>query len=139
LWWIYRDKPASDRWASVGWFLGSFVVGLLPSLVLFLNSPDAFLFNNLRYHAMRSSEGLVGWWWEKFVISLELFLWGGEGNGLQWSVLFFVGFGLAISGSMDRGYAGPDLLAANSRLRSVFLPVRSVFDCGCGMRCRRPV
>ena len=84
------------------WFLAGFAAGLVPSLILFLNSPDAFLFNNLRYHAMRSSEGLVGWWWEKFVIVLELFLWGGEGNGLQWSMLFFVGFGLAMSGAKQK-------------------------------------
>jgi 4-amino-4-deoxy-L-arabinose transferase-like glycosyltransferase len=100
LWWIFRNLR--DRSASLVWFLAGFGAGLVPSLLLFLNSPDAFLFDNLRYHAMRSSEGLVGWWWEKFVISLELFLWGGEGDGLQWSMLFFVGFGLTMSGSKQK-------------------------------------
>ena len=111
-WWIFRNVPPIDRWAPPAWFLAGFVAGLLPSLVLFLSSPDAFLFNNLRYHAMRSSEGLVGWWWEKFVIVLELFLWGGEGNGLQWSMLFFVAFGLALSGSRERRVASPSLWIA---------------------------
>lgn len=53
------------------------VAGALPSIVLFALSPDAFLFDNLRYHALRSAgHGLVGNWENKFFL-LKL-LWGGH-------------------------------------------------------------
>lgn len=44
--------------------LGSFVaglgVGLIPSLVLLAISPRAFWFDNVRYHSLKSANGLVG-------------------------------------------------------------------------------
>ena len=52
------------------------------------------LFDNLLYHSIRSSEGLIGWWGEKLVLVVQLFLGSSEGNGLQWSILFFVSAGL---------------------------------------------
>ena len=122
VWWIFRNRLPRDRSASLVRFLAGFAVGLVPSLILFLNSPAAFLFNNLGYHAIRSSEGLVGWWWEKFVISLELFLWGGEGNGLQWSMLFFIGFGLAMSGSKQKDVPRLALLITASLALICLLP-----------------
>ena len=94
LWWIFRNSEMTTRKRPILWFLGGFAIGLAPSLWLFLSSPSVFLFDNLKYHSIRSSEGLIGWWWEKVVIALQLFLGGGEANGLQWSILFFTSVGL---------------------------------------------
>ena len=66
-------------------------MGVLPSTVLFIRSPNVFLFDNLFYHSIRSSEGLIGWWAEKLVLVVQLFLGSPEGNGLQWSFLFILG------------------------------------------------
>jgi hypothetical protein len=68
-----------------------------PEPFLFLSSPDAFQFDNLRYHAIKSNNGLIGWWQEKFAIVLMIFLGGPEGNGIQNSILFFVSLGFMFS------------------------------------------
>jgi len=97
LWWILQNSDTTSKKASSLWFLLGLAIALVPSGLLFLSSPDRFLFDNLTYHSMRSSGGLIGWWLEKFVIALQLFLGGGEANGLQWSILFFVSLGLLVA------------------------------------------
>jgi Dolichyl-phosphate-mannose-protein mannosyltransferase len=103
LWWVLRNVAREVRFRSSAWLLGGFVAGTLPSIVLFVSSPDVFLFDNLRYHGLRSSEGLIGWWQQKLVVLAQLFLGSREGNGLQWSILFLVSFALVLSVSA-RGY-----------------------------------
>jgi hypothetical protein len=56
-WAAFRSR---ERTGSLAALAGGFLVGLLPSAVLFANDPDRFLFGNLWYHGSRSSEGLVG-------------------------------------------------------------------------------
>jgi hypothetical protein len=97
LWWIYRHVHAEGRLKSALWFAAGFVVGSLPSLYLFLSAPDVFLFDNLRYHGLRSTSGLIGWWQQKLVVFVRLFLGSREGNGLQWSILFLTSFGLVLA------------------------------------------
>jgi len=97
LYWVFGQSAVNDRHRAVVRFLAGFVIGTLPALWLFVSSPGTFLFDNLRYHALRSSAGLVGWWWEKFVIVLQLFLGSGEANGLQWSILVIVIGGWSLS------------------------------------------
>ena len=97
LWWIFHNSDTSNQLTSILCFFGGFIVGVAPSLFLFMSSPDAFLFDNLRYHAIRSSQGLIGWWQEKLVTVLQLFLGAQESNGLQWSILFFVSLGFVFS------------------------------------------
>jgi hypothetical protein len=97
LWWIFRNSSTRTRLASILWFLGGFTVAMVPCLYLFISSPDAFLFNNLGYHAIRTDAGLMGMWPEKLVVVLMLFLGGQEGNGLQWSILSFVSLGFIFS------------------------------------------
>lgn len=91
LWWISRNSDAGTRRTSILWFLGGFTIAMFPCLYLFVSSPDAFLFNNLGYHAIRSDEGLIGMWGEKLVAVLVFFL-GREGgsNGIQDSILFAI-------------------------------------------------
>ncbi|MGA2905971.1 MAG: glycosyltransferase family 39 protein, partial [Candidatus Korobacteraceae bacterium] len=97
LWWIFRNCEERTRLASILWFLGGVTVGIVPCLYLFISSPDAFLFNNLGYHAIRSHESLIGWWQEKFVVVVMSFLGSPQGNGIQSSTLFLVSLGFVFS------------------------------------------
>lgn len=97
IWWVIVNSNAGAKLVSTLFFLGGIAVGLIPSIYLFLLSPPAFLFNNLGYHAIRSSYGLMGWWQEKLFVVFQLFMGGREGNGLQWSILFFISVGLVSS------------------------------------------
>ena len=76
-------------------FLAGLLVGLIPSIVLFVQSPDNFLFNNLGYHAMRSGDGLVAEWQNKFMVALGVF--GGSHTGFQFSLITAVGCGLTLA------------------------------------------
>jgi 4-amino-4-deoxy-L-arabinose transferase-like glycosyltransferase len=67
------------------WFLGGFILGIAPSLALFFASPDAYLFNNLGYHQLRSSSGLIGNWKNKAEV-VRLLLTGNH-TGFQFTVL----------------------------------------------------
>lgn len=95
--WIFRNSDTHTRLRSILWFIGGCALGVGPSLFLFLSSPDQFLFDNLRYHAIKSDHGLIGWWREKLVIALMSLLGGPEGNGIQNSILFFVSLGFMFS------------------------------------------
>jgi 4-amino-4-deoxy-L-arabinose transferase-like glycosyltransferase len=97
VWWIFQTCNTRTRLASILWFLGGFSIAMVPSLYLFLSSPDAFLFNNLGYHAIRSSEGLIGMWQEKLVLAVMFFFGGPGANGIQNSILFFVSLGFVFS------------------------------------------
>jgi 4-amino-4-deoxy-L-arabinose transferase-like glycosyltransferase len=103
--WIFRECRTSTRMRLLLWFGWGFVAGTLPALWLFLSSPNSFVFNNLGYHAIRSSAGLVGWWGQKLVIVLQLFLGTGEGNGLQWSLLVLIVLGVAVASPGRRFFA----------------------------------
>lgn len=92
--WIVRSVAGDQRFKLVCWFCGGVLVGLLPSIIFFLSAPDIFLFDNLLYHGVRSSRGLIGWWQEKLVVIVQLFLGSNEGNGLQWAVVFFAAIAL---------------------------------------------
>ena len=93
LWWTFRQNRG--HWlARLLWFAGGFTIGVLPSLILFFASPDAFLFNNLGYHAMRSKAGLIGLWEDKAMVLLATF--GGRFTGFQFSVLSLTCVGLIV-------------------------------------------
>jgi hypothetical protein len=69
--------------------MAGFVVGIVPSLYLFAVSPDLYLFNNLGYHALRSGDGLLGYWrWKIHIV--RVILTGHDENGFQISVLALV-------------------------------------------------
>ena len=99
LWWIFRQNRR--RWLDrLLWFAGGFTVGIIPSLILFFASPDAYLFNNLGYHAMRTNAGLIGLWQDKVMVLLETF--GGRFTGFQFSVLTLTCLGFILLRRMKR-------------------------------------
>jgi hypothetical protein len=95
--WIYRNSVPSLRQASLSYFVGGFVAGLVPCFYFFFSSPKTFIFDNLGYHAIRTDAGLVGMWGQKLAIVLMSFLGGPEGNGLQNSLLIIVSLGFVFS------------------------------------------
>lgn len=97
LWWIVRNLETSARALGAICFLGGFVIGILPSLYYFGASPNIFLFDNLRYHGIRSDSGLIGWWQQKILTLIELFMGSAEANGFQWSLLFVASAGFVFS------------------------------------------
>ncbi|MFZ0314872.1 MAG: glycosyltransferase family 39 protein [Candidatus Korobacteraceae bacterium] len=102
LWWIFRQNR-TRRLVRLLWFAGGFTVGIIPSLLLFFASPDAFLFNNLGYHAMRSKAGLIGLWQDKVMVLLATF--GGRFTGFQFSVLTLTCVGFLVLRRMKRDAA----------------------------------
>jgi len=84
LWWLLRRRQARSL-AHVIWFCSGFVAGIVPSLVLFFASPDAYLFNNLGYHAIRSEGGLIGNLHHKFLTLAALM--AGHHTGVQFTIL----------------------------------------------------
>ncbi len=55
-----------------GWLLLGVVIGLLPNLWFLALSPDAYIFNNIGYHAIRASGGLIAFADQKLLIAMEL-------------------------------------------------------------------
>jgi len=99
LWWIFRQNRV--RWlVRLLWFAGGFAIGIIPSLILFVASPGAFLFNNLGFHAMRSKGGLIGLWQDKAHVVLVTF--GGRFTGFQFSALTLTGVGFLVLRRMKR-------------------------------------
>jgi 4-amino-4-deoxy-L-arabinose transferase-like glycosyltransferase len=94
LWWIYRrTQPRPLK--HLLYCGGGLVLGFVPSLLLFVASPSAFLFNNLGYHAMRSGDGLIANWNNKGATVIALLI--GPHTGIQFSLLCLAGFGMIVS------------------------------------------
>ena len=72
LWSALRGSVIS-RTARFFPFVGGFLLGLLPTLVLFAIDHERFLFDNIGYHQHRSSAGLVGDFGQKVEVTLSLF------------------------------------------------------------------
>ena len=77
------------------WFLGGFSIAMVPCLYFFISSPDAFLFNNLGYHAIRSNAGLIGMWQDKLAVVFIVFLVGHGVMGSKTAFCFFSAWGLS--------------------------------------------
>ncbi len=71
-WIIVKGQSLSDAFLGLLRFGLGGTVGLAPSLVLFLASPDVFMFNNIGYHALITGSGLVGDWEQKTRTALHL-------------------------------------------------------------------
>ncbi len=89
--WIFLHSGARQRYSRVLWFLGGFMIGLVPCLCLFAASPDTFLFNNLGFHVIRSSAGFIADWGQKKSLA-KRFLSGREDDGAQFISLAAVSF-----------------------------------------------
>jgi hypothetical protein len=112
IWWILRRRPALEKREAWGnrrriarllWAVLGFAVGAIPSLILFFASPNAFLFNNLGYHALRSQSGLIGDWLDKIHVMMATF--GGRFTGFQFSVLSLTCTGMFVTRRMKRASA----------------------------------
>lgn len=102
LWWIFRRSQIDDRLRQLAWFLGGFVVSMIPSMWLFVADPDLYLFNNLGYHALRSGGGLLGYWrWKIHIIRVVMT--GRDENGLQLSIVAAAAFVAIFLLRMRRG------------------------------------
>ncbi len=86
VWWIIQQSETSRRVSNTLWFFGGLAIGIAPSAVLFALSPDSYLFNNLGYHALRSTAGLIGDLRSKIHIARVVFV-GPDDNGLQFGML----------------------------------------------------
>ena len=104
LWWIFYRSTNGKRIVSMMWFLIGFAVSLAPSLYLFASAPDLYLFNNLGYHSLRSSAGLIGGWRWKLQIALQVLIYPRD-NGLQFSLLAVVSFVVIVVLRRQRGAA----------------------------------
>ena len=82
--WIWVASSVR-RVGRMVWFGAGVATGLAPAIVLFVASPDAFLFNNLGYHALRTEHGLVGNWHNKLITIRLLF--SGAHTGVQFTLL----------------------------------------------------
>ena len=86
VWWIIQQSETSKRISNALWFLGGLAIGLAPSALLFALSPDRYLFNNLGYHALRSSAGLIGDLRAKIHVARVVLI-GPDDNGLQFGMV----------------------------------------------------
>lgn len=96
-WWVFCSTNASRRLTSVILFIAGLVAGILPTIYFFVLSPTQFVFDNLGFHAIRSSSGLIGLWSEKAVVVLILFLGRLQCSGIQDSILFFISLAFVFS------------------------------------------
>ncbi len=110
LWWILRRRPGFEmhestqrRLTRLLWAVLGFAIGAVPSLILFFASPNAFLFNNLGYHALRSQSGLIGDWLDKIHVTMATF--AGRFTGFQFSVLVLTCLGMLVTRRMKRDSA----------------------------------
>lgn len=92
LWWIWQDAEPRLRVKPVLWFLAGLAVAALPNVYFLAQDPQAFVFGNMLFHAIRSDAGLVGNFGEKLVVLVRLVLMGYDGNGLQIGLLLVVIF-----------------------------------------------
>jgi hypothetical protein len=81
--------------AAIRRFASGMLIGFVPSLLLFLIAPRQFLFDNLIYHGLRDSAGLVGDLGQKLEIAQKLFLSSNPFRPTQFALLF-VGLPLAL-------------------------------------------
>lgn len=96
LWWIYSSAMTGARVAAFLYFLGGYALAMMPNLYLLARDPQVYFFDNLGFHALRSSQGLIGGFESKIIIIARLFLRTGDGNGAQMTLLFFFILVLAI-------------------------------------------
>jgi hypothetical protein len=101
VWWILRQR--GNRLRRLLWAVMGFAVGAVPSLILFFASPDAFLFNNLGYHALRSESGLIGDWRDKFTVMSATLV--GRFTGFQFSLISLTCVAALVTRRMKRDSA----------------------------------
>jgi 4-amino-4-deoxy-L-arabinose transferase-like glycosyltransferase len=101
-WAALRSGDGSRR--ALGSLAGGTALGLLPSLVFLAVDPRRFVFDNLGYHAERSSGGLVGDFRQKAEVAANLVGIGTpDGGQVQFLLLVVAGVIAAVSLRMLNG------------------------------------
>jgi hypothetical protein len=89
LWWTYNSAKIGFRVSAFLYFLGGCALAMTPNLYLLGRDPQAYFFDNLGFHAVRSNQGLIGDLSNKMATISGLFLAAREGNGIQMTLLCF--------------------------------------------------
>ncbi len=83
VWWIFSSPSRSGRRTNTTGILAGFALAVFPNLYFLLLDPQAYVFNNLGFHAMRSGQGLIGGYLQKLGTILKTCFLLDAGNGLQ--------------------------------------------------------
>jgi hypothetical protein len=88
--WILTAPVVRQRRMSLVWLLGGFALAVAPNLYFLALAPDVYVFDNIGYHSVRTSEGLIGGLSGKLETMRMLLLTRGSGNGFQIGILFIL-------------------------------------------------
>ena len=122
---VVRREPGRAAVRQLGWLVAGLAGALGPNLVLFLASPDAFIFNVLGHHAIRTAEsGAIGDFAQKlYAVQVMLGLAGNEGaTSLQFGMLLLLNLGLVVSRVRRRRPLPPSVSIAALLLLVSLLP-----------------
>lgn len=95
---LASDEPPRTRWRQLTAFALGLLLAILPNLIFIARNPAAYVFDNLVYHSLRSSHGLVGDLGQKVLVGMQLVgLKGGDGAAsIQMVILLLFSLGLAV-------------------------------------------
>jgi hypothetical protein len=88
--WILTAPEIRARWRAAAGFVAGFALAVLPNIYFFALDPDAYVFDNLGFHAVRSGAGFIGDLSGKLGTLYWLFGSRGSGNGVQFGILCIV-------------------------------------------------
>jgi 4-amino-4-deoxy-L-arabinose transferase-like glycosyltransferase len=90
--WVWRRSAPKHRKTALAAFTVGFAAALAPNLYLMASGPDAWYFDNIGFHSIRSSGGPIKALQGKALILTWLLLTGGDGNGAQVMLLLLAVF-----------------------------------------------
>ncbi len=100
---LFSTAHAGRRGVILAVFAGGVAGGLLLPVTLFALAPEAFLFDNIGYHAVRSTGGLIGDLEQKREVALALIGLGGEPDVNAWqNILLGLPMLVALAGDIAR-------------------------------------
>lgn len=98
VWAALRAGAAGRRLHALGPFAAGFALGISPALLFLVLDPGRFIFDNLGYHAFRSSEGLIGDFRQKGRVAANLLGIGTpDGAVPQFLILLLAAAGAALA------------------------------------------
>jgi len=88
---IFRNSAIREKKTAICYFAAGFALAMLPSLYFFSLNPALFSFDNLGYHSIRSSDGLIGNFGQKLAVFLGAAILPSPGDGPQLGLLCLAG------------------------------------------------